>query len=90
LAGLFCSALTGRSPDACYARHRHQEFLRFLKKVAAARPGVELHVVLDNYGTHKHAEVRKWLALPENQRITLHFTPTSCSWLNTVILYYGY
>jgi hypothetical protein len=82
---------TGKvTADTCYARQRHQEFLRFLKKVAAARPGVELHVVLDNYGTHEHAEVRKWLALPENQRITLHFSPTSCSWLNTVILYYGY
>ncbi len=65
-----------------YARHRHQEFLRFLKKVAVAHPGVELHVVLDNYGTHKHPEVRKWLAEPEQQRITFHFTPTGCSWLN--------
>jgi DDE superfamily endonuclease len=49
------------------------------KKVAAARPDTELHVVLDNYGTHKHPEVRNWLAEPANQRITLHFTPTSCS-----------
>ena len=68
---------TGKiTADACYPRHRHQEFLRFLKKVAAAHPGMDLHVVLDNYGTHKHPEVRKWLARPENQRITLHFTPT--------------
>ena len=81
---------TGRiTADACYPRHRHQEFLRFLKKVAAAHPGVELHVVLDNYGTHKHPEVRRWLARPENQRITLHFTPTGCSWLNMVEIFFG-
>lgn len=81
---------TGKiSADACYPRHRHQEFLRFLKKVAAAHPAVELHVVLDNYGTHKHPEIRKWLARPENQRITLHFTPTSCSWLNMVEIFFG-
>ena len=50
---------TGKiTADACYPRHRHQEFLRFLKKVAAAHPGAELHVVLDNYGTHKHPEIR--------------------------------
>jgi transposase len=68
---------TGKiTADACYPRHRHQEFLRFLKKVAAAHPDADLHVVLDNYGTHKHPEVRKWLARPGNERITLHFTPT--------------
>ena len=75
--------------DACYPRHRHQEFLRFLKQVAAAHPAVELHVVLDNYGTHKHPEVRNWLAKTENKRITLHFTPTSCSWLNMVEIFFG-
>jgi transposase len=81
---------TGRiTADACYPRHRHQEFLRFLKKVAAAHPAVELHVVLDNYGTHTHPEVRKWLAKPENKRITLHFTPTGCSWLNMVEIFFG-
>jgi transposase len=79
---------TGKiTADACYSRH--QEFLRFLKKVAAAHPGVQLHVVLDNYGTHKHPEVRKWLARPENKRITLHFTPTVCSWLNMVEIFFG-
>jgi transposase len=79
---------TGKiSADACYPRHRHQEFLKFLKKVAAAHPGVSLHVVLDNYGTHKHAEVRKWLAA--NPRVTLHFTPTGCSWLNMVEIFFG-
>jgi transposase len=81
---------TGKiTADACYSRHRHQEFLKFLKKTAAAHPGVELHVVLDNYATHKHPEVRKWLAEPANQRITLHFTPTSCSWLNMVEIFFG-
>ena len=81
---------TGRiSADACYPRHRSQEFLRFLKKVAAAHPDVDLHVVLDNYGTHKHKTIRDWLAKPENQRITLHFTPTGCSWLNMVEIFFG-
>jgi transposase len=81
---------TGKiTADACYPRHRHQEFLRFLKKVAAAHPGADLHVVLDNYGTHKHPEVRAWLGRPENQRITLHFTPTGCSWLNMVEIFFG-
>jgi DDE superfamily endonuclease len=66
---------TGKiTADACYPRHRHQEFLRFLKKAAAAHPGAELHIVLDNYAAHKHPEVRRWLASPGNQRITLHFT----------------
>jgi transposase len=81
---------TGKiTADACYPRHRHQEFLRFLKKVAAAHPGVDLHVVLDNYGTHKHPDVRKWLAKPENERVTLHFTPTGCSWMNMVEIFFG-
>jgi transposase len=80
---------TGQVTDACYPRHRHQEFLRFLKKTAAAYPATELHVVLDNYSTHKHADVRKWLAKPENQRITLHFVPTSCSWLNLVECFFS-
>ncbi len=66
-----------------------QEFLRFLKQVAATYPGTDLHVVLDDCGTHKHPEVRRWLAKPENQRITLHFTPTGCSWLNMVEIFFG-
>jgi hypothetical protein len=60
-----------------------------LKKVAAAYPGEELHVVCDNYATHKHADVCAWLARPENQRITLHFVPTSCSWLNLVACFFS-
>ena len=78
---------TGRVTDACYPRHRHQEFLKFLKKVAAACPGTDLHVVCDNYSTHKHADVRAWLA--RNPRITLHFVPTSCSWLNLVECFFS-
>lgn len=78
---------TGQVTDACYPKHRHQEFLRFLKKVAAAYPGQDLHVVCDNYATHKHAEVRAWLA--RNPRVTLHFTPTSCSWLNLVECFFS-
>ena len=79
---------TGKiTADACYPRHRHQEFLRFLKQVAGAYPGEELHIVLDNYGTHKHPKVKDWLA--GNPRITLHFTPTSGSWLNMVEIFFG-
>ena len=79
---------TGKiTADACYPRHRHQEFLRFLKKVAAARPAVELHVVADNYAAHKHPAVKAWLK--DNPRITLHFTPTSCSWLNMVEIFFS-
>ncbi len=78
---------TGKVVDACYPRHRHQEFLRFLKQVAKAYPRVKLHVVCDNYATHKHPAVKAWLA--RNPRITLHFTPTSGSWLNMVEIFFG-
>jgi transposase len=80
---------TGTVTDACYPRHRHGEFLRFLKKVTAAYPGEQLHVVCDNYATHKHADVRAWLARPQNQRVTLHFVPASCSWLNLVECFFS-
>jgi transposase len=83
------NAATGQVADACYPRHRHQEFLKFLKKTAAAYPGVALHVVLDNYATRKHQDVRAWLARPQNQRITLHFTPASCSWLSLVECFFS-
>jgi transposase len=78
---------TGTVTDACYPRHRHQEFLKFLKKVAAAYPGQQLHVVCDNYATHKHATVRAWLA--KNPQVTLHFTPAGCSWLNLVECFFS-
>jgi transposase len=80
---------TGQVTDACYPRHRHQEFLKFLKKTATAYPATELHVICDNYATHNHAEVRRWLARPENKRITLHFTPTGCSWINLVECFFS-
>jgi transposase/transposase-like protein len=78
---------TGKVLDACHPRHRHDEFLSFLKQVAKAWPRRELHVVLDNYGTHKHPAVRAWLN--KNPRIHLHFTPTSGSWLNMVEIFFG-
>ena len=78
---------TGRVTDACYPRHRNDEFLRFLKLVAKTYPRVKLHVVVDNYATHKHPKVTAWLA--RNPRITLHFTPTSGSWMNMVEIFFG-
>jgi transposase len=78
---------TGKVTEACYHRHRHQEFLRFLNQVARAYPRVDLHVVCDNYATHKHPTVTAWLA--KNPRITLHFTPTSGSWLNLVEVFFS-
>jgi transposase len=78
---------TGKVTDACYAQHRHQEFGAFLKTVAKAYPRVKLHVVCDNYATHKHPDVVAWLQ--RNPRITLHFTPTSGSWLNMVEIFFG-
>jgi transposase len=66
-----------------YRRHRHQEFLRFLKMIDAAVPkDLDLHLVLDNYATHKTPEIHKWLL--RHTRFHLHFTPTSSSWLNLV------
>ena len=78
---------TGKVTDACYPRHRNEEFLRFLGQVAKAYPRVKLHIVVDNYATHKHPNVAAWLA--RNKRITLHFTPTSGSWLNMVEIFFG-
>ncbi len=78
---------TGKVVDKCYPRHRHQEFLDFLKLVAKTYPRVKLHVVADNYATHKHPAVKAWLA--RNPRITMHFTPTSGSWLNMVEIFFG-
>jgi transposase len=78
---------TGKITDACYPRHRSDEFLRFLKLVAKTYPRVKLHVVVDNYAAHKHPRVKAWLA--RNPRITLHFTPTSGSWLNMVEIFFG-
>jgi len=78
---------TGKVTGLCKNRHRHQEFLAFLKHVARAYPDRELHLVMDNYATHKRIEVRDWLAA--NPRIHVHFTPTSGSWLNLVEVWFG-
>ena len=78
---------TGKVTDQCYDRHGKAEFLDFLRKVAKTYPRRRLHVVLDNYHTHKHAEINDWLA--KNPRVTLHFTPTSGSWLNLVEVFFG-
>ncbi len=78
---------TGRVEQTCLPRHRHQEFLTFLKQVAKAYPRRKLHLVVDNYATHKHPAVRTWLA--RHPRITLHFTPTSGSWLNLVEVFFS-
>jgi transposase len=78
---------TGKVTDACLPRHTHAEFLAFLKQVAKAYPRVKLHIVCDNYATHKHPKVKAWLA--QNPRITMHFTPTSGSWLNMVEIFFG-
>jgi transposase len=78
---------TGRVTDTCTERHRHQEFGAFLKQVAATYPGRELHVVVDNYATHKHPAVRAWLT--RHPRVHLHFTPTSGSWLNLVEAFFS-
>ena len=78
---------TGKVTDACYDRHGKAEFLAFMKQVARAYPRRELHVVLDNYHTHKHADIDQWLA--KHPRITLHLTPTSGSWLNLVEVFFG-
>ncbi|MGZ6801388.1 MAG: IS630 family transposase [Mycobacteriaceae bacterium] len=77
------NVLTGAVTGRCFDRHRHEEFLKFLKVIDAEVPkGQAIHVILDNYSTHKHADVQRWLA--RHKRFQLHFTPTSSSWLNQV------
>ena len=78
---------TGQVTDRCYERHGKAEFLDFLKLVSKTYPRRRLHVVLDNYHTHKHDDINRWLE--QNPRITLHFTPTSGSWLNLVEVFFG-
>src|SRR5438132_10167086 len=75
--------LEGQIIGRCMQRHRHQEFIRFLNTIEADIPaGKIIHVVLDNYATHKHAKVRAWL--DRHPRFVFHYTPTSASWLNAV------
>jgi transposase len=74
---------TGKVIGSLYRRHRHQEFLRFLRRINDAVPDeLDVHLILDNYATHKTPAVKRWLA--RNPRFHLHFTPTGASWLNLV------
>jgi len=80
--------LQGKVVGECYQRHRHQEFLKFLRRLDEEFPEpVPLHLVMDNYGTHKEQEVRNWLK--KHPRFVLHFVPTSSSWLNLVERWFG-
>ena len=73
---------SGKVHGRCFSRHTHVEFIAFLESIAKRYPRRELHLICDNYGTHKHPNVKAWLA--KHPRFTLHFTPTSASWLNLV------
>ncbi len=80
--------LDGRVIGRCMQRHRHQEFIRFLNAIEGTVPaGKVIHVILDNYATHKHPKVLRWLGL--HPRFVFHFTPTSCSWLNAVETFFS-
>jgi transposase len=82
------NVLDGTVIGRCMARHRHQEFLRFLGAIEREVPaGKVIHVILDNYATHKHPKVLAWLA--RHPRWTFHFTPTSGSWLNAVETFFS-
>jgi hypothetical protein len=77
------NVLEGKVIGRCMQRHRHQEFVRFLNAIEREVPaGKRVHLILDNYATHKHPKVMAWLA--RHPRFTFHFTPTSASWLNAV------
>lgn len=77
--------LNGKVIGTCQARHRSREFVRFLNQLEQElEPAVEVHLVMDNYCTHKSAEVQRWLKPSKRKRFHFHFTPTSSSWLNQV------
>jgi len=79
---------TGEVLTACKRHHRHQEYLDFLKRVDTnVPPELEIHLVVDNYATHKHPKVKRWLAA--NPRYHVHYTPTSASWLNQVEIWFN-
>ena len=81
-------AATGEVFAQCKPRHRHQEFIAFLNDIERAVPAeLELHLILDNYATHKHPKVKAWLT--KHPRYHLHFTPTYSSWLNQVERWFG-
>ena len=80
--------LSGRVIGQCLPRHHNVEFLKFLRTIDREVPeGLQIHLILDNYGTHKHENVNKWLA--KHPRFHLHFIPTSSSWLNMVERWFG-
>ena len=80
--------LDGTVIGQCMARHRHQEFLRFLNAIeGAVAAGKVVHVILDNYGSHKHPKVLRWLA--RHPRFVFHYTPTSGSWLNAIETFFA-
>jgi transposase len=82
------NVLEGRVLGNCQKRHRHQEFLRFLRRIVREFPGkTALHLVIDNYGTHGTPEVKAWLK--KHPRFVLHYVPTSCSWLNLIERWFG-
>jgi len=77
------NVLEGTVIGTCYPRHRHQEFLKFMREINRETPRfLDLHLILDNYGTHTHPHVDQWLE--SHPRFHLHFTPTSSSWLNLI------
>jgi len=77
------NVLDGTVIGECLPRHRHQEYLKFLRKLDRETPsGLDLHLIVDNYSTHKHDDVTAWLA--KHKRFHIHYTPTSSSWLNLV------
>src|SRR2546426_2467163 len=81
--------LQGKVVGECHERHRHQEFLKFLRRLETEFPGdVPLHLIMDNYGTHKHARVKAWLK--RHPRFVSHFVPTSSSWMNLVERWFGH
>ena len=81
--------LQGKVVGECHHRHRHQEFLKFLRRLDKEFPGkVPLHLIMDNYGTHKHERVKAWLK--RHPRFVSHFVPTSSSWMNLVERWFGH
>jgi len=82
------NVLDGMVIGTCYSQHRNEEFLKFLRQIDRATPKeLSLHLILDNYGTHSHPNVKAWLQ--KHHRFHLHFTPTSSSWLNLVERWFG-
>jgi putative transposase len=82
------NAATGRVLSRCRPRHRHQEYLDFLRQIEQNVPeDLDVHIIVDNYATHKHPRVKRWLAL--RPRFHVHFTPTYASWLNQVEIWFN-